>query len=157
MKIAIMTQSLGKTTPLPWQLFLQNSKNWKGSCYCWSCLLCDWHKLQIYTWNKKLHLCRDYMWRSEEPIIHWVPCLQGRHTGRCFCVSRVQNSNSIAYNYAFRCTDTAGNDEKPIKMQAVGNMWGTGLFKANSCDFCDDVTTELADISLGDAWLEPFQ
>ena len=35
-------------------------------------------------------------------------------------------------------------------------MWGTGLFKANACDFCDDVTTELADISLGDAWLEPF-
>ncbi len=35
-------------------------------------------------------------------------------------------------------------------------MWVTGLFKANACDFCDDVTTELADISLGDAWLEPF-
>lgn len=30
------------------------------------------------------------------------------------------------------------------------------MFKANACDFCDDVTTELADISLGDAWLEPF-
>jgi len=41
-------------------------------------------------------------------------------------------------------------------MQSVGDMWGTGLFKANACDFCDDVTTELADISLGDAWLEPF-
>ena len=24
------------------------------------------------------------------------------------------------------------------------------------CDFCDDVTTELADISLGDAWLNPY-
>lgn len=35
-------------------------------------------------------------------------------------------------------------------------MWGTGLFKANACDFCDDVMTELADISLGDAWVKPF-
>lgn len=33
---------------------------------------------------------------------------------------------------------------------------GTGLFKANACDFCDDVTTELSDISLGDAWLWPY-
>ena len=35
-------------------------------------------------------------------------------------------------------------------------MWGTGFFKSNACDFCDDVTTELADISVGDAWLEPY-
>lgn len=41
-------------------------------------------------------------------------------------------------------------------MREVGDMWGTGLFKANACDFCDDVVTELADISLGDAWLEPY-
>lgn len=41
-------------------------------------------------------------------------------------------------------------------MRTVGDMWGTGLFKANACDYCDDVTTELADISLGDAWLEPY-
>lgn len=41
-------------------------------------------------------------------------------------------------------------------MRSVGDMWGTGLFKANACDFCDDVTTELADISLGDAWLAPY-
>lgn len=36
-------------------------------------------------------------------------------------------------------------------------IWGTGYFKANACDFCDDVTTELADISLGDAWLPEYQ
>ena len=69
---------------------------------------------------------------------------------------RVKDLNSSAHNYAFKCTDTTDNGEKLIKMKAVGDMWGTGLFKANACDFCDDVTTELADISLGDAWLEPF-
>ena len=41
-------------------------------------------------------------------------------------------------------------------MATVGDLWGSGLFKANACDFCDDVTTELADISLGDAWLHPY-
>jgi coenzyme F420-reducing hydrogenase beta subunit len=41
-------------------------------------------------------------------------------------------------------------------MKKVGDMWGTGMFKNNACDFCDDVTTELADISLGDAWLNPY-
>jgi coenzyme F420-reducing hydrogenase beta subunit len=35
-------------------------------------------------------------------------------------------------------------------------MWGTGLFKANACDFCEDVTTELADISMSDAWIKPY-
>jgi coenzyme F420 hydrogenase subunit beta len=41
-------------------------------------------------------------------------------------------------------------------MRKVGDMWGSGMFKNNACDFCDDVTTELADISLGDAWLNPY-
>lgn len=41
-------------------------------------------------------------------------------------------------------------------MRNLGDMWGTGLFKLNACDFYDDVTTELADISLGDAWLKPY-
>lgn len=68
---------------------------------------------------------------------------------------RVKDINSTASNYAFSCLNKIG-EEKIIKMWKVGDMWGTGLFKANACDFCDDVTTELADISLGDAWLEPF-
>lgn len=67
----------------------------------------------------------------------------------------MKDINSTASNYAFSCMDKAG-EEKLIKMWKVGDMWGTGLFKANACDFCDDVTTELADISLGDAWIEPF-
>ncbi|MNQ94643.1 hypothetical protein D3C85_1101660 [compost metagenome] len=59
-------------------------------------------------------------------------------------------------NYSFSCTDNPSNTTKLIKMREVGDMWGSGLFKANACDFCDDVTTELADISLGDAWLPPY-
>lgn len=31
--------------------------------------------------------------------------------------------------------------------------YGMGFFKPNACDYCDDVVGELADISIGDAWL----
>jgi len=69
---------------------------------------------------------------------------------------RIKDENSTAVDYSFGCISKRDNQKKTIKMRVVGDMWGTGLFKANACDFCDDVTTELADISLGDAWLEPF-
>ncbi|OIN07239.1 Coenzyme F420 hydrogenase/dehydrogenase, beta subunit C-terminal domain [Oceanisphaera psychrotolerans] len=69
---------------------------------------------------------------------------------------RVKEPTSTAMDYGFSCTDNPSSATKLIKMREVGDMWGTGLFKANACDFCDDVTTELADISLGDAWLKPY-
>lgn len=69
---------------------------------------------------------------------------------------RVKDETSFALDYSFGCIDANDGDYKKIKMREVGDMWGTGFFKANACDFCDDVVTELADISLGDAWLEPY-
>ena len=68
---------------------------------------------------------------------------------------RIKDYESTAGDYSFGCLDNKGT-EKQIKMQTVGDMWGTGMFKCNACDFCDDVTTELADISLGDAWIPPY-
>jgi coenzyme F420-reducing hydrogenase beta subunit len=69
---------------------------------------------------------------------------------------RIKDDKSNASDYSYSCVDKTTKTEKQIKMKTVGDMWGTGLFKANACDFCDDVTTELADISLGDAWLQPY-
>lgn len=68
---------------------------------------------------------------------------------------RIKDYESTAGDYSFGCLDSQGS-ERQVKMRAVGDMWGTGMFKNNACDFCDDVTTELADISLGDAWLNPY-
>jgi coenzyme F420-reducing hydrogenase beta subunit len=68
---------------------------------------------------------------------------------------RIKDLSSTASDYSYRCKDLRGNYHS-IKMSSVGDMWGTGIFKNNACDFCDDVTTELADISLGDAWLKPY-
>lgn len=69
---------------------------------------------------------------------------------------RIKDIQKPSNDYSFGCIDEATGESKKIKMREVGDMWGTGLFKANACDFCEDVVTELADISLGDAWLEPY-
>lgn len=68
---------------------------------------------------------------------------------------RIKDYKSNAGDYSFGCVDNKG-ENKHVKMRTVGDMWGTGMFKCNACDFCDDVTTELADISLGDAWIPPY-
>ncbi len=38
----------------------------------------------------------------------------------------------------------------------VDGNWGLGFFQYSACNFCDDVTGELADISCGDAWVQPY-
>jgi coenzyme F420-reducing hydrogenase beta subunit len=68
---------------------------------------------------------------------------------------RIKDFESKALDYSYGCVNDKGIQHQ-IKMRTVGDMWGTGLFKNNACDFCDDVTTELADISLGDAWIPPY-
>lgn len=67
---------------------------------------------------------------------------------------RIKNTDSSASDYSFGFDSDDCN--KTIRMKDVGDMWGTGLFKHNACDFCDDLTSELADISLGDAWISPY-
>lgn len=34
--------------------------------------------------------------------------------------------------------------------------WGAGFFMNNACNYCDDIVAETADISFGDAWIEPY-
>lgn len=38
----------------------------------------------------------------------------------------------------------------------MGTDWGHGMFKIPVCDFCDDTFGEVADISVGDAWLPQY-
>lgn len=68
---------------------------------------------------------------------------------------RVKNPSSGASDYIFAAHD-ADNNEHRVRMKTLGDMWGSGLFKSKACDFCSDVTTELADISVGDAWLPEY-
>lgn len=70
---------------------------------------------------------------------------------------RIENINSNAGDYSFGCVDKSTDENKFIKMVSLGDMWGTGLFKANACDFCEDIVAELADITFGDAWIQPYK
>lgn len=64
-----------------------------------------------------------------------------------------------AKNYAAEITY---RDNGQLKRKAnlmrdfKGEDWGMGLFKYSACDYCDDVMGETADISAGDAWIEPY-
>jgi len=69
---------------------------------------------------------------------------------------RLKDAQSTSNDYSFSALDPAGREHR-MKMSRVGDQWGTGLFKAKACDFCTDVLTELADISLGDAWLPEYR
>lgn len=69
---------------------------------------------------------------------------------------RVKDPKSTASDYSFGALDGQDKFHK-VKMSRLGDMWGSGLFKARACDFCTDVLTELADISLGDAWLAKYR
>lgn len=41
--------------------------------------------------------------------------------------------------------------------ELFGSNWGLGFFKYKACEFCDDVLAELADITIGDAWLPEYE
>jgi len=69
---------------------------------------------------------------------------------------RVKDATSTANDYSFSALDTQGQSHN-VKMSTLADMWGTGMFKARSCDFCTDVVAELADISVGDAWLPEYK
>ena len=68
---------------------------------------------------------------------------------------RVKNPESSASDYSFAATDDDGRQHL-VRMKTLGDMWGSGLFKSRACNFCTDVLTELADLSLGDAWLPAY-
>lgn len=44
----------------------------------------------------------------------------------------------------------------PPVNQVYGQNWGWGFFKYKACDFCDDVVSETADVTIGDAWLPQY-
>ncbi len=58
------------------------------------------------------------------------------------------------YTVAFRLKD-GRLLEKDWTEMADGD-WSAGFFQNSACNFCDDVVGEVADVSLGDAWVEPY-
>jgi coenzyme F420-reducing hydrogenase beta subunit len=58
--------------------------------------------------------------------------------------------------------ESAGDAQgRPVRVSEpvaglFGTDWGYGFFKYSACDYCDDVVGETADVSVGDAWIDPY-
>lgn len=69
---------------------------------------------------------------------------------------RVKNLTGLASQYSVSVQEY---EKMPILEQSYklyGSDWGLGFFKPKACDWCDDVSGELADITFGDAWLDEY-
>jgi coenzyme F420-reducing hydrogenase beta subunit len=69
---------------------------------------------------------------------------------------RVKDESRPANWYRARLElDDGGTAEQDWWHLADGD-WGAGFFQNSACNWCDDVVGETADISFGDAWVEPY-
>jgi coenzyme F420-reducing hydrogenase beta subunit len=71
---------------------------------------------------------------------------------------KVLDDRASEYAFEARASRPDGTIEsRQVRMRDVrfGN-WGLNGFMLKACECCDDVVAELADISLGDAWLPEF-
>lgn len=62
-------------------------------------------------------------------------------------------------SYAITATGKADgviHRKTELTANLVGTDWGKGFFKYKACDFCDDLSAETADVSVGDAWLPKY-
>lgn len=72
---------------------------------------------------------------------------------------RTKQPGVPAGQYAHSCSYLSeGPHERSIShSKGPSRLWTSGCFRLNACDYCDDIFAELADVSLMDAWLDPYQ
>ena len=59
--------------------------------------------------------------------------------------------------YFFRVEDLEGNQKVVDSASCAGGKYNQGAMMPNACNYCDDVTAETADITIGDAWLPKYK
>lgn len=69
---------------------------------------------------------------------------------------RLKNPERPANWYSAKLTLADGSTRQQDWWHLVEGDWGSGFFMNSACNYCDDVVAETADISMGDAWLEPY-
>lgn len=69
---------------------------------------------------------------------------------------RQKDATRPANLYTAKLTLQDGNTVKKDWWHLKDGDWGAGFFMNSACNFCDDVVAETADISFGDAWVEPY-
>ncbi|HEV7796941.1 MAG TPA: Coenzyme F420 hydrogenase/dehydrogenase, beta subunit C-terminal domain [Pyrinomonadaceae bacterium] len=69
---------------------------------------------------------------------------------------RFKDSNRSANSYTAQFTLRDGRVVQKDWWNLADGDWGAGFFQNSACNFCDDVVAETADVSFGDAWVEPY-
>lgn len=69
---------------------------------------------------------------------------------------RLKDERRPASTYTAQLTLRDGRTLRRDWWDLADGDWGAGFFQVSACNFCDDVTAETADISFGDAWVEPY-
>ncbi|WP_315927023.1 Coenzyme F420 hydrogenase/dehydrogenase, beta subunit C-terminal domain [Mesorhizobium sp. SP-1A] len=69
---------------------------------------------------------------------------------------RIKAPGRPASWYRARLTLGDGSTREKDWWHLADGDWGAGFFQNSACNFCDDVVAETADISFGDAWVEPY-
>ena len=69
---------------------------------------------------------------------------------------RLKDPARAASVYTGQLTLRDGSVVKRDWWNLADGDWGAGFFQNSACNFCDDVVAETADVSFGDAWVEPY-
>jgi coenzyme F420 hydrogenase subunit beta len=68
----------------------------------------------------------------------------------------VNSTINLQSNKIYQVWSNTDNLERyKTNFDLIGTGW-EGYFKPNACEYCDDVKSEIADISLGDVWLPQY-
>ncbi|MFS0750389.1 Coenzyme F420 hydrogenase/dehydrogenase, beta subunit C-terminal domain [Oceanobacillus sp. 1P07AA] len=73
---------------------------------------------------------------------------------------RVKLDGKKANEYGIEAKGVVDNEEVSLtkaRHDLYTTNWGQGHFKYNACEFCDDVLSETADVTVGDAWLPEYK
>ncbi len=68
---------------------------------------------------------------------------------------RLKGPERPANWYTAQLTLKSGEVRQKDWWHLADGDWGAGFFQNSACNWCDDVLAETADISFGDAWVEP--
>lgn len=69
---------------------------------------------------------------------------------------RLKDPNRPANWYTAQVRLRDGSRRQKDWWHMADGDWGAGFFQNAACNACDDVVAETADISFGDAWVEPY-
>lgn len=87
-------------------------------------------------------------------------CELGLSARSVFSVDYRQKTKLLpASYYGIRASGTDAKNRpitrRRLNVDLFSYDWGYGFFRYPACNYCDDVVNEVADISIGDAWIEP--